>query len=121
MDSSTFNPPNYQKPMNERGSRMERMGEGAPLFVDVTWHEASDPGAADKATSSSSIAAAALNFCGLETVLHMTCALENPASVTRHLRTAQRLGLRNLLALRGDVDDEQTYRQQSQLFYLIHL
>ena len=35
--------------------RFDRMGQGNPLFCDVTWHPAGDPGS-DKPTSSTTIA-----------------------------------------------------------------
>ena len=54
-------------------SRFERMSRGGPLFCDVTWHPAGDPGS-DKETSSTTIASIAANYCGLDTMLHMTCA-----------------------------------------------
>ena len=47
------------------------------------------------------IASAALNYCGLETMLHLTCCNLNKAEVTRHLDRARDLGIRNILALRG--------------------
>lgn len=76
------------------------MGAGGPLFIDVTWHPAGDPGS-DKETSSMAIASTALNYCGLETVLHMTCCRQSREELTAHLHKAKRLGLKNILALRG--------------------
>lgn len=76
------------------------MGAGGPLFIDVTWHPAGDPGS-DKETSSMMMASTALNYCGLETVLHMTCCNQTKAEITAHLQKAKRLGLKNVMALRG--------------------
>ena len=45
---------------------------GNPLFVDITWHPAGNP-AGESETSSTMIAHSALNYLGLETMLHMTC------------------------------------------------
>merc|ERR1719317_225125 len=81
-------------------SRFERMSRGGPLFCDVTWHPAGDPGS-DKETSSTTIASIAANYCGLDTMLHMTCANMTSQTVIAHLSKAKRLGLRNILALRG--------------------
>ncbi len=80
--------------------RCERMSEGRPLFCDVTWHPAGDP-ASDKPTSSSTIAGAMLNYCGIETMLHMTCCKQTDESITANLHKAKELGLKNILALRG--------------------
>ncbi|KAM5141602.1 methylenetetrahydrofolate reductase (NADPH) [Mantella aurantiaca] len=82
-------------------SRFDRMGSGGPLFIDVTWHPAGDPGS-DKETSSMIIASTAVNFCGLETVLHMTCCQQTKEEITRHLQKAKHQGLKNIMALRGD-------------------
>ncbi|XP_018025949.1 methylenetetrahydrofolate reductase-like [Hyalella azteca] len=82
-------------------ARFDRLKEGDPLFCDVTWHPAGNPGG-DTETSSLTIAGAALNYCGLETMLHMTCCYMTKAEITRHLSRAKDLGLRNILALRGD-------------------
>ncbi|XP_042201696.1 methylenetetrahydrofolate reductase [Callorhinchus milii] len=82
-------------------SRFDRMGAGGPLFIDVTWHPAGDPGS-DKETSSMMIASTAVNYCGLETLLHITCCNQSKEQITEHLQKACRLGLKNVLALRGD-------------------
>uniref|UniRef100_A0AAV2M1P8 Methylenetetrahydrofolate reductase (NADPH) n=1 Tax=Knipowitschia caucasica TaxID=637954 RepID=A0AAV2M1P8_KNICA len=82
-------------------SRFDRMGAGGPLFIDITWHPSGDPGS-DKETSSMMIASTAVNYCGLESVLHLTCCNQSIDTINTHLRKAQRLGLKNIMALRGD-------------------
>lgn len=82
-------------------ARFDRMSRGGPLFCDITWHPAGDPGS-DKETSSITIASIASNYCGLETMLHMTCANQKTKEVLANLNKAKHLGLRNILALRGD-------------------
>ncbi|KAM9299174.1 methylenetetrahydrofolate reductase (NADPH) [Gastrophryne carolinensis] len=82
-------------------SRFDRMGAGGPLFIDVTWHPAGEPGS-DKETSSMVIASTAVNYCGLETVLHMTCCQQTKEEITKHLQKAKHQGLKNIMALRGD-------------------
>ncbi|KAI2661259.1 Methylenetetrahydrofolate reductase [Labeo rohita] len=72
-----------------------------PLFIDITWHPAGDPGS-DKETSSMMIASTAVNYCGLESVLHLTCCNQTKEKITGHLHKAKRLGLKNIMALRGD-------------------
>lgn len=84
-------------------NRFDQMGAGGPLFIDVTWHPAGDPGS-DKETSSMVIASTAVNYCGLETMLHMTCCRQSQEQITGHLHKAKRLGLKNILALRGGVE-----------------
>lgn len=76
------------------------MREGGPLFCDITWHPAGNPGG-DSETSSMTIASAALNYSGLDTMLHMTCADASLEDIDRFLEKARGLGIRNILALRG--------------------
>jgi methylenetetrahydrofolate reductase (NADPH) len=83
-------------------SRFDRMGLGGPLFCDVTWHLAGNPGG-DSETSSMAIASTALNYCGLETMLHLTCTNATRDDITAYLKKAKRQGIRNILALRGGV------------------
>ncbi|EDO41828.1 predicted protein [Nematostella vectensis] len=87
----------------------DRLASACPLFCDVTWHPAGDP-SGDKDTSSMTIASTALNYCGLETMLHMTCANQTKASVTKNLHKAKTLGIRNILALRGDPPDGEEWK-----------
>lgn len=47
------------------------------------------------------IASAALNYCGLETMLHLTCCNLSREDVTKHLNRAREMGVRSILALRG--------------------
>ena len=47
------------------------------------------------------IAGAALNYCGVEIMLHITCANETRETITKHLYKAKSMGIRNILALRG--------------------
>lgn len=50
------------------------------------------------------IASTAVNYCGLETILHMTCCHQSREEVTGYLHKAKRLGLKNILALRGGAE-----------------
>ncbi|CAM4672359.1 unnamed protein product [Caretta caretta] len=101
-------------------SRFDRMGMGGPLFIDVTWHPAGDPGS-DKETSSMIIANTAVNYCGLETVLHMTCCNQTKEEITGHLQKAKRLGLKNIMALRGDPIGEEWEEEVEGFNYAIDL
>ncbi|GAB6019670.1 hypothetical protein CHUAL_001225 [Chamberlinius hualienensis] len=99
--SLEFFPPRTKNGAVNLLSRLERMARGDPLFCDITWHNAGNP-AGDTETSSMTIANAALNYCGLETMLHMTCCHMTKDEVNRHLRRAKDAGIKNILALRGD-------------------
>ncbi|KAH1175824.1 hypothetical protein KIL84_022349 [Mauremys mutica] len=101
-------------------SRFDRMGMGGPLFIDVTWHPAGDPGS-DKETSSMIIANTAVNYCGLETVLHMTCCNQTKEEITGHLQKAKHLGLKNIMALRGDPIGEEWEEEVEGFNYAVDL
>lgn len=101
-------------------SRFDRMGSGGPLFIDVTWHPAGDPGS-DKETSSMIIASTAMNFCGLETVLHMTCCTQTKEEITRHLQKAKHNGLKTIMALRGDPVGEEWQEEAEGFNYAMDL
>jgi hypothetical protein len=54
------------------------------LFCDITWHPAGDP-SSDKPTSSMKIAAVMLNYCLLETMLHITCYSQTKETMKKYL------------------------------------
>lgn len=99
--SLEFFPPRTKSGAINLISRMERMSMGSPLFIDVTWHPAGNP-SGDSETSSTMIAHSAGTYLGIETMLHMTCLGCKPETITAYLNKAKDLGVRNILALRGD-------------------
>ena len=72
-----------------------------PLFADVTWHAGGNP-ESECETSSITIAGIALNYCWLNTMLHITCIGMSKEKLHKCLERAKELGIRNILALRGD-------------------
>lgn len=82
-------------------AKLENLSCGKPLFCDITWHPAGDP-SGDKPTSSMKIAGVMKNYCLLETMLHITCYGQTKESIKRYLDRAKQIGVRNILALRGD-------------------
>ncbi|ESO95781.1 hypothetical protein LOTGIDRAFT_214878 [Lottia gigantea] len=105
--SLEFFPPRTNNGALNLIQRFERMARGKPLFCDITWHPAGDPGNVDTPTSSTCISGTMVNYCGIETMLHMTCCGQSVETIKDHLQKAKDLGIRNILALRGDplVDD----------------
>jgi len=109
--SLEFFPPRTKAGAVNLLSRLDRMRVGNPLFVDITWHPAGNP-AGDTETSSMMIAQSAVQYVGIESMLHMTCVGSSKDEITSYLTKAKRLGLRNILALRGDlpnIDEEWQY------------
>ena len=76
-----------------------------PLFVNVTW-------GAGGCTSSSSLELAEIcqHQLGLTTCLHLTCTNMKRRLVDEALEEAKIIGIRNILALRGDPPRKEEYR-----------
>lgn len=67
------------------------------------------------------IASTAVNYCGLETILHMTCCHQSREEITGHLHKAKQLGLKNILALRGDPIGDQWEEEEGGFNYATDL
>ena len=80
-----------------------------PLFVTVTW-------GAGGSTSSRSLELAEIcqRQLGLTTCLHLTCTNMKHRVVDEALEEAKVLGVRNILALRGDPPREEEYRLEDE-------
>ena len=80
-----------------------------PLFVTVTW-------GAGGCTSSRSLELAEIcqRQLGLTTCLHLTCTNMKRRLVDEALEEAKALGVRNILALRGDPPREEEYRLEDE-------
>jgi methylenetetrahydrofolate reductase (NADPH) len=115
--SLEFFPPRTKAGAVNLLARLDRMRAGSPLFCDITWHPAGNP-SGDSETSSLTIASAALNYSGLNTMLHMTCSEQSIADINRNLARAKEVGIRNILALRGDRRESST---SSDLSYAVEL
>jgi methylenetetrahydrofolate reductase (NADPH) len=78
-----------------------------PLFVNVTW-------GAGGSTAARSLELAELcqRQLGLTTCLHLTCTNMNKSLVDEALDDAKALGIRNILALRGDPPMNDEYREE---------
>jgi len=81
---------------------LDRYSEGSPLFCDITWHANGRP-EDDSLTSSVIAAGIANNSRQLQTMLHIICVGMNREEIRIQLRRAKNLGIRNILALRGDL------------------
>src|SRR3990167_2789441 len=74
---------------------------GEPLFIDITWGAGGGDPSSDEYTSSLSVASIAVNYCGLPTMLHLTCIGSTKQQIREILDKAKKEGIRNILALRG--------------------
>ncbi|KAI4224921.1 MAG: hypothetical protein L6R40_008405 [Gallowayella cf. fulva] len=104
--SLEFFPPKTQIGFSNLQDRLQRMAQSLrPLFVNVTW-------GAGGCTSSRSLELAEIcqRQLGLTTCLHLTCTNMRRKVVDQALQEAKIMGVRNILALRGDPPREEEYR-----------
>lgn len=109
--SLEFFPPKTQQGFSNLHARLSRMAQALrPLFVNVTW-------GAGGSTSTKSLALAELTqrSLGLTTCLHLTCTNMSRKLIDEALEQAKVLGIRNILALRGDPPRSEEYRDDSQV------
>jgi methylenetetrahydrofolate reductase (NADPH) len=108
--SLEFFPPKTQQGFSNLNARLSRMAHSLrPLFVNITW-------GAGGSTSQKSLALAELTQreLGLTTCLHLTCTNMSRKLIDEALEQAKVLGIRNILALRGDPPRSEEYRDYNQ-------
>ncbi|KAF2455649.1 methylenetetrahydrofolate reductase-like protein [Lineolata rhizophorae] len=106
--SLEFFPPKTQMGFANLQARLERMARALrPLFVTVTW-------GAGGSTAAKSLELAELcqRQLGLTTCLHLTCTNMDRTLIDEALEQAKALGIRNILALRGDPPRSEEYREE---------
>jgi len=107
--SLEFFPPKTQIGFSNLQSRLNRMSKALrPLFVTVTW------GAGGSTASRSLELAEICRELKLTTCLHLTCTNMKRNVVDEALKEAKALGIRNILALRGDPPREEEYRLEDE-------
>ncbi|KAJ9659450.1 methylenetetrahydrofolate reductase 1 [Coniosporium apollinis] len=106
--SLEFFPPKTQMGSSNLQARLERMSRALrPLFVTVTWGAGGST-----ATKSLELAEICQRQLGLTTCLHLTCTNMSRSLVDEALEQAKALGVRNILALRGDPPRSDEYRDE---------
>jgi methylenetetrahydrofolate reductase (NADPH) len=96
--SLEFFPPKTAMGSSNLRARLDRMSRALrPLFVTVTWGAGGST-----ATKSLELAELCQRELGLTTCLHLTCTNMSKELVDKALEDARSLGIRNILALRGD-------------------
>jgi len=104
--SLEFFPPKTAMGFSNLRDRLDRMERALrPLFVNVTW-------GAGGSTASKSLELAEIcqRELGLTTCLHLTCTNMSRHLIDKALEDAKVLGIRNILALRGDPPRKAEYR-----------
>ncbi|KAI0379897.1 MTHFR-domain-containing protein [Hypomontagnella monticulosa] len=96
--SLEFFPPKTSMGFSNLRDRLDRMARALrPLFVNVTWGAGGST-----ATKSLELAEICQRELNLTTCLHLTCTNMSRKLIDRALEDAKALGVRNILALRGD-------------------
>ncbi|ROT39132.1 methylenetetrahydrofolate reductase [Sodiomyces alkalinus F11] len=104
--SLEFFPPKTAMGFSNLRDRLDRMERALrPLFVNVTWGAGGST--ADKSLELAEICQREL---GLTTCLHLTCTNMSRRMIDKALEDAKVLGIRNILALRGDPPRNAEYR-----------
>ncbi|KAK4147209.1 uncharacterized protein C8A04DRAFT_34405 [Dichotomopilus funicola] len=104
--SLEFFPPKTAMGFSNLRSRLDRMARALrPLFVNVTWGAGGST-----ATKSLELAEICQRELGLTTCLHLTCTNMSRQLIDKALEDAKALGVRNILALRGDPPRRAEYR-----------
>lgn len=104
--SLEFFPPKTSMGFSNLRDRLHRMEQGLrPLFVNVTWGAGGST--ADKSLELAELCQREL---GMTTCLHLTCTNMSRRLIDKALEDAKALGIRNILALRGDPPRPEEYR-----------
>ncbi|KAG5931134.1 hypothetical protein E4U53_001935 [Claviceps sorghi] len=104
--SLEFFPPKTAMGFSNLRHRLQRMEQALkPLFVNVTWGAGGST-----ATKSMELAELCQRELGLTTCLHLTCTNMSKRLIDKALEDAKVLGIRNILALRGDPPRKEEYR-----------
>ncbi|GAP84133.1 putative methylenetetrahydrofolate reductase [Rosellinia necatrix] len=108
--SLEFFPPKTAMGFSNLRDRLDRMARALrPLFVNVTWGAGGST-----ATKSLELAEICQRELSLTTCLHLTCTNMSRKMIDNALEDAKALGIRNILALRGDPPRAAEYQHADQ-------
>ncbi len=95
--SLEFSPPKKDMPVDSVYGAMEKLARYNPTFVSITY------GAGGSSRDRTVEVASHVNDMGLEAIAHLTCVGADPDQINHMLDTLQNKGIKNVLALRGDI------------------
>ncbi|KAJ9055601.1 methylenetetrahydrofolate reductase 1 [Entomophthora muscae] len=101
--SFEFSPPSTPQGEALLQPRISNLAKTSPAFASVTW------GAGGTSTNKSLAMAVALQGKGLEVLMHITTSNTTSAEIVSKLIVAKDAGIKNLLVLRGDRVDPNSY------------
>jgi methylenetetrahydrofolate reductase (NADPH) len=95
--SFEYFPPKTAEGVDNLYDRLDRMSQLEPLFMDLTWGAGGST-----ADLTLEISGNAQQMCSGEVMMHLTCTNMPKEAVRAALIKARELGIKNILALRGD-------------------
>jgi methylenetetrahydrofolate reductase (NADPH) len=95
--SFEFFPPKTDAGVENLYLRMDRMASLQPIFVDITW----GAGGITKDLTMA-ISEYSQTYFGVDVLMHLTCTNMTVDELRQVLNAAKRVGIQNILALRGD-------------------
>ena len=95
--SFEYFPPKTREGVENLYERLDRMSQLEPLFMDLTWGAGGST-----ADLTLEISGNGQQMCSGEIMMHLTCTNLPRTQVRAALEKAKQLGIRNILALRGD-------------------
>lgn len=99
LSCEVFPPKNFEG-LHQAEEAVKKIAALHPAFMSVTY------GAAGSTANHTLHLASVVQACGVEPLCHMTCVQSSRDQVTQLLSTMQDIGVRNVLALRGDLPQE---------------
>lgn len=100
--SFEYFPPKTEAGLYNLYSRLDRMAQLEPLFVDVTWGAGGST-----ADQTLEIARNIQSYFGVDVMMHLTCTNMPESTLRNALDQARDGGISNILALRGDPPEGQ--------------
>ncbi len=95
--SLEFSPPKKDIPVDSVYNAMEKLAHYDPTFVSITY------GAGGSSRDRTVEVASHVSDMGLEAIAHLTCVGSDPEQINQVLDTLHNKGIKNILALRGDI------------------
>eukprot|EP01123_Difflugia_compressa_P000318 TRINITY_DN10405_c0_g1_i1.p1 TRINITY_DN10405_c0_g1~~TRINITY_DN10405_c0_g1_i1.p1 ORF type:complete len:593 (+),score=128.76 TRINITY_DN10405_c0_g1_i1:92-1870(+) len=104
--SFEFFPPKTDRGLQNLYTRLDRMAQYKPLFIDVTW------GAGGSTSSlTTSICVNAYKYSSLDANMHLTCTNMPKEKIDEALKEIKEIGMKNVFALRGDPPRGEEWKQ----------
>ncbi|KAH9506282.1 hypothetical protein DERF_011022 [Dermatophagoides farinae] len=102
--STEFFPPKTWKALDNLVPLVDSFRQLGALFSSITWHSNVNHMENIDDILSIQVVDIALNYCSLDTMIHLTCVGMTANKMLAILERLKQIGIRNILALRGDLE-----------------